>query len=466
MKKITLFVLTLCISFMSYAQLSEDFEGATFPPAGWASFIGDNGLGTGVNWASEAFGGTTTAVCVWEILPQATDRSEDWLVTPQITVLASAPTLSFQSIDSGTTEYGSIYTVRVSTTTQNTPADFTIVDTQTEADITHSQTTMLGSEHTVDLSSYIGQAIYIAFVLEQNDGDLWRIDNVELEGPCLETAAPNCVTEISPANNDAAATVGAGGAVSFTWNSDPNAESYELFINGNSQGLRESGITFTGFPYGTPFTWSVVPTNCFGDATGCPEWSFTTETCTDTAVPTTVASTPIPADAATAVPIQAPDGGYAFNWTATANAGESFTLNIGTTNPPTQDIAGVEPGETITGLAVNTTYFWSIDVVNCFGSNPGPVWSFTTDSTLGIEENILNNSFSVYPNPTSNVLNIKSSQDIDNVIIYNLLGQNVASFTKHEITDSSIDMSELSKGLYLVKITSGDKTQTLRVTKE
>lgn len=282
---------------------------------------------------------------------------------------------------------------------------------------------------------------------------------------CLFTVAPTCVTEISPVNNDAAATLGAGASMTFTWNEDPNAEGYELFINDFSQGIRASGITFTGFAYATPYTWSVVPTNCFGTATGCATWAFTTEACVATAAPTAVASAPVPADAATAVPINSPNGGYDFNWTATAGADESFTLNIGTTNPPTQAISGVEPGETITGLAVSTTYFWSIDVVNCIGSSPGPVWSFTTDAVLGVTDNELA-AFSVYPNPTSDVLNIKASQDIDNVTVFNLLGQNVASFTKNEITNSSIDLSELSKGLYLVKITSGDKTQTLRVTKE
>jgi Secretion system C-terminal sorting domain len=185
--------------------------------------------------------------------------------------------------------------------------------------------------------------------------------------------------------------------------------------------------------------------------------------CSETTAPI-MASAPSPADAATAVPIQGPDGGLVFSWTG-GSPDDTAILNIGTANPPAQPIS-LDNGGTITGLSVNTTYFWSIDITNCFGTTVGPVWSFTTDSTLGIEENILNNTFSIYPNPTSNVLNIKSSQDIDNVTIYNLLGQNVASFTKNEITDSSIDMSELSKGLYLVKITSGDKTQTLRVTKE
>ena len=185
--------------------------------------------------------------------------------------------------------------------------------------------------------------------------------------------------------------------------------------------------------------------------------------CSETAAPA-MASAPSPADAATAVAIQGPDGGLVFSWTG-GSPGDSAILNIGIANPPTQAI-DLNSGDTITNLAISTEYFWSIDITNCFGTTVGPVWSFTTDSSLGIEENILNSTFSVYPNPTSNVLNIESTQEIDNVTVFNLLGQNVASFSKNEITNSSIDMSELSKGLYLVKITSGDKTQTLRVTKE
>lgn len=285
---------------------------------------------------------------------------------------------------------------------------------------------------------------------------------------CDFTVAPSCVTEISPADNEMGAVTGPGGSVSFTWNEDPNATSYELFINGFSQGQRSSGITLTGLGYDASFTWSVVPSNCFGEATGCPEWSFTTEACAEISAPTAAAPTaPYPTDAATAVPVQAPDGGLAFSWSDTAGPGEWYNLNIGTTNPPTQTLVGVEIGEVITGLSVSTTYFWSIDVANCFGTTTGAtVWSFTTDATLGIEENLLYNSFSVYPNPTSNILNIQGSNDIDNVTVFNLLGQNVVNFSKNEITNSSVNLSELSKGLYLVKISSGDKTQTLRVTKK
>ena len=184
MKKITLLVLTLCIGAVSHAQFPEDFEGVTFPPAGWTTFVGANGLGTVENWESGAFD-TTTAVCVWEVLP-AGQRSEDWLVTPQVAITSNNSTLTFQAVDSGSTDYGSIYTIRVSTASQTTHSDFTIVDTFDETQITHSQAVMTGSERTVDLSAYIGQSIYVAFVLDQNDGDLFRIDNVDFIGGCLD----------------------------------------------------------------------------------------------------------------------------------------------------------------------------------------------------------------------------------------------------------------------------------------
>ncbi|WP_418638220.1 T9SS type A sorting domain-containing protein [Winogradskyella sp.] len=187
--------------------------------------------------------------------------------------------------------------------------------------------------------------------------------------------------------------------------------------------------------------------------------------CTETAAPA-VATTPLPADAATAIGITA-DGGLNFSWNDAGNAGDNYTLNIGTTNPPSQAIEGIENGVLITGLGLSTTYFWSIDITNCFGTTTSSVWSFTTDDQfLSIGEEVSLETLNVYPNPTSDVLNIKSSQDVDNVTVFNLLGQNVANFTKNEINNSSIDLSELSKGLYLVKISSGTKTKTLRVTKE
>lgn len=71
---------------------------------------------------------------------------------------------------------------------------------------------------------------------------------------------------------------------------------------------------------------------------------------------------------------------------------------------------------------------------------------------LGIAENE-NTSFSIYPNPSSNNITIKSATNpINKVIIYNVLGQTVASFDFSENLSENLDISRLNSGMYLVEI--------------
>lgn len=69
-------------------------------------------------------------------------------------------------------------------------------------------------------------------------------------------------------------------------------------------------------------------------------------------------------------------------------------------------------------------------------------------STLSLP-NVQNNHFEleVYPNPTSDVVHIKSSVKAKSYSIYDLLGKLISS---DKIKDNSIDMSHLSSGEYLL----------------
>lgn len=186
--------------------------------------------------------------------------------------------------------------------------------------------------------------------------------------------------------------------------------------------------------------------------------------CTESAAPAGVSS-PSPATAATNVTIDADGNSLNFSWTENGPA-TSYTLNLDVSNPPIiNSFGGFQNGGAITNLAENTTYFWSVDAVNCFGVTPGTVWSFTTGAALSVEDNQFE-TLSVYPNPTSNVLYIKTTKDIENITVFNLLGQNVATFSNRQISNDSIDLSDLYQGLYLVKISAEGTTQTIRVIKE
>ncbi len=84
------------------------------------------------------------------------------------------------------------------------------------------------------------------------------------------------------------------------------------------------------------------------------------------------------------------------------------------------------------------------------------------DSSLSTNEETFNNSILISPNPTSNTFTIDLGNDIlKETIIYNQLGQQIK-----EVTTSEVDISSLSKGIYVVKVTSQNgKTTTKKVIK-
>jgi hypothetical protein len=86
------------------------------------------------------------------------------------------------------------------------------------------------------------------------------------------------------------------------------------------------------------------------------------------------------------------------------------------------------------------------------------------DASLG-NSSFDNANFSYYPNPVKNTLNLSYNKEISNVDVFNLLGQKVSS-TKINSNNAQIDLSNLSKGAYMVKVTSDTQVKTIKVIKE
>ncbi|MFM7018326.1 GEVED domain-containing protein [Flavobacterium sp.] len=76
-----------------------------------------------------------------------------------------------------------------------------------------------------------------------------------------------------------------------------------------------------------------------------------------------------------------------------------------------------------------------------------------------------NSNFTFYPNPVKDVLTISNSENISKVQVINLLGQEMIVKTVND-NQGQIDMSGLSTGTYLVKITSDKLVKTIKVIKE
>ncbi|NRD23198.1 Omp28-related outer membrane protein [Winogradskyella litoriviva] len=181
-KKITLaFLLCFSVSQLTKAQtfLTEGFEGAVFPPTGWTSFIGTNGIGTTNDWVQATAPNTGIYAAASQYENVTGGIAEDWLVTSQIDLTSATNTeLLFYSTQSYSSDYGSTYHVKVSTASQTTHADFTTIATYDESNV--------GSGYelkNIDLSAYDGMMIYIAFVHYNDDGDNWIIDDVSVRSP-------------------------------------------------------------------------------------------------------------------------------------------------------------------------------------------------------------------------------------------------------------------------------------------
>lgn len=282
---------------------------------------------------------------------------------------------------------------------------------------------------------------------------------------CSATVAPGCVTEIAPVDGDMSVILGANNSVTFEWNTDPLADTYELFINGFSQGIRSSGITFTGFAPLTAYTWQVVPSNCFATASGpCPTWSFTTAACTETTPPpcsTNLVPTDNQMNVAT---VEADDltREVALSWDAVTGA-DSYEITFD------GNVLGSTPDTTVNifGLDYDTTYTWSIGPANCFGAATCATFTFTTeaDPSLSVAQ-FDSQSLSVFPNPVKDQLTIKTELSIESVDIFNILGKSVKSISGESMLDDRVNMSDLLDGIYFLNVTAEGKKQTIKVIKQ
>ena len=472
MKKITL-LLMLFVGFSAFAQFPQDFEG-TFPPDGWQVFRGVNDLGVESDWTSTTVGAATgeqAAYVEYEALGDG-ELAEDWLVSPAYTVTAPNTFLAFYQGQDYEDVYGSTYTVRVSTTSQTDISSFTIVDTQTEEDFGVDMTSKK-----IDLSAYIGQTIYIAFVMENNDGDSWVIDGVDF---ISNISAPDCVSNPVPANE---ATVPVG-ETTFSWSvpSSGSAPTFYTILSGSTPDAVTDFVASTTTPsidlylsnYSTTFYWKVISVNLAGESIECPVWSFSTQSPPGYCL----------------IGSQYPDGnyvietcdgvteneivpdGYAGEYSVVeVTAGNTYTFTSGETDfitisneaGDTSIITGTTPltwDATLTGAV----RFYSHTDDQCGEEQAGRIRAVVCSEALSTK-GFDNAAFNAFPNPVRNILNISYSKDISKVTVFNMLGQEV-SVKSSSSNLSKIDMSNLSRGSYLVKVIAGGSTKTIKVFKQ
>ena len=81
--------------------------------------------------------------------------------------------------------------------------------------------------------------------------------------------------------------------------------------------------------------------------------------------------------------------------------------------------------------------------------------------TLSTDDVKIESKFSIYPNPFNNVLNVSNETEVQSLKLYNVRGQLV----KTNKNSNSMNVSELSKGMYLLEVTTNSSTQVKKVIK-
>ncbi|MCG1037382.1 T9SS type A sorting domain-containing protein [Polaribacter sargassicola] len=86
------------------------------------------------------------------------------------------------------------------------------------------------------------------------------------------------------------------------------------------------------------------------------------------------------------------------------------------------------------------------------------------DASTASVDDVFSSKISIYPNPANDFVKISTLETIDTVDVYNLIGKKVIS--SKNLIENSVDISTLAKGVYMLKITSGNSVASKKLIKK
>lgn len=181
---------------------------------------------------------------------------------------------------------------------------------------------------------------------------------------------------------------------------------------------------------------------------------------------------------------------FFYNWNYTpiiacTSAREEVSVLVNTTNAPTgasqqlftlgetiadldvtgtdlvwySDAAGTLQIPTTTLLTEGTTYYVKQTLNGCSSS----LLAVTARTVLGVESKVFAD-LKYYPNPVNNRFVLSNLENNSLIETYTIFGQKIVG-ENYNSTEAILDFSGFSKGTYMVKITSGGYTKTIKVLK-
>ncbi|WP_166627785.1 T9SS type B sorting domain-containing protein [Tenacibaculum caenipelagi] len=227
--------------------------------------------------------------------------------------------------------------------------------------------------------------IYVNIIPYNKNGDLTSC----IEESFTTAGVPECTSLINPLNGATDVPVTTG----LQWNASVTADGYRLsvgttsgasdIVNNLDVGNTTSYNFASDLPENTKIYVSIIPYNSAGDATGCSEESFTTETIIVIPDCTSLIN---PLNGATDVSVTT---GLQWNVSATS---DGYRLSVGTTSGASDIVNNLDVGNTTSynfasDLPENTKIYVSIIPYNSAGDATGcSEESFTTETIIVIPD--------------------------------------------------------------------------------
>lgn len=248
---------------------------------------------------------------------------------------------------------------------------------------------------------------------------------------------------VVPSNS---ACIGAMAAINVTVNPSPTiaiASSNSVICDGNSVVLTASGAntytwnttsnnaSITVSP-NTTTTYTVSGTNTVSGCSNSSVASITVNPLPNLTVNSTASVLCIGSSA-----VLNAGGASTYTWNTSAN---TSSISVSPTVTTTYTVSG-----TGANSCANTTTFTQ-QVANC----------------TGLSEVSMNSGISVYPNPSSGIIQLSSQEIISTCYVNDITGKNVISITDVNVYQTSLDLNNLNSSVYLIKVVlqSGEVKQT------
>jgi hypothetical protein len=147
-----------------------------------------------------------------------------------------------------------------------------------------------------------------------------------------------------------------------------------------------------------------------------------------------------------------------------------FSGSCGTLSCLTSVDNGLNNGdpETVTFNIVNgETYFINVghwNPTDDFFEGPFQINAQFTSNTAAVSNETISD-LEIYPNPVTNIINIKAQNNIDKISVFNQIGRLIKVLSPNNKTIQA-DLSNLTSGIYILKINSDNKIITKKIIKK